>query len=168
MADAAGSVNLPQLAALVRLRRERERRAVEELAALRRRKVEAEQAREAAERRVETEETARQTGEQRVYRVLRQTAPLSPAGLEHHCETIRNLSRHVAEASKHRQTTTAALHEADEAVERGRIRLVAKVRDRRKWSEIEARVQDTSHRHMQMVTERESEDDIDLRYGRLP
>lgn len=168
MADAAGSVNLPQVAALVRLRRERERRAVEELAALRRRKAEAEQARQAADQRVETEETVRQTSEQGIYRFLRQTAPLSPAGLERHCETIRNLSRRVAEASKHRETTTAALREADDAVEHGRTRLVAQVRDRRKWNEIEIRVQDTTLRHMQKVTERESEDDIELRYGRSP
>ena len=168
MADAAGSVNPPQVAALVRLRRERERRAVEELAALRRRKAEAERARDEADQRLEAEEAARQTSEERVYRDLRQTAPLSCVGLERHRETIRNLSQRVAEASKHRETNTAALREADEAVEHGRLHLVAQMRDRRKWSEIEIRVQDASLRRVQTVSERESEDDIELRYGRLP
>jgi hypothetical protein len=166
MADATGSVKALQVAALARLRRERERRALQELVALRQREAEAERTREAADRNFETAENGRRTSEDHIYRSLRKAGPLPPAGIERHREAIGRLTVCVDEAAHHLDTATATLRDAKHAVEAGRIRLIARTRDSRKWSQIETRIQDADLALLQMVTERESEDDAELRYGR--
>jgi hypothetical protein len=167
MADAAGGVNLLQVTALARLRRERERRALQELAVLRQREAETELAREEADRNLEAERHGQRTGEDHIYRSLPEAGPLQRAGLERHRETISRLGVRVDAAAHRLDAASASLLEASEAVEAGRAHLTVQTRDRRKWEQIETRAQTTDIARLQMVQERDSEDDVELRYGRL-
>jgi hypothetical protein len=167
MADAAGGMNLPQIKALARLRRERERRALQDLVALRQREAEAELARDTAGRNLETEKHGRRDGESQIYRSLAKAGPLQPGGLERHREAIRRLSARVDEASGHLDAASTALVDAGQAVDAGRTRLTRRMRDRRKWEQIESRLQTMDLERLQTRTEREIDDDIELRYGRL-
>jgi hypothetical protein len=170
MADAAGGVKpvqVPlQVKALARLRRERERRALQELHALRGRQADAEQARETADCNLETEKSAQRTGEQQIYRSLPDAGPLPPDSLERYREAIRRLSARVDEAAYHLDAATAVLFDARQAVEAGRTHLTRRMRDSHKWQQIETRVQSSHHLRLQMMAERESDDDTELRYGR--
>lgn len=166
MADPAGGVSPAQVAALARLRRERERRALQELFALRRREVEAGQVREAAGRHLDSETATRRAGEAYIYYSLPVNGPTRPVVLERHRETIRQLGARVGEAAHHLDAASAALHAASEATEAGRARLVRQMRDSRKWQQIEARTL-TAHRgRIEIATERENEDLAELRYRR--
>jgi hypothetical protein len=167
MADATGGVNLLHVAALARLRRERERRALQELAALRQREAETELARAAADRFLEAERQGQRAGEDHIYRSLPEAGPLQRAGLERHREAISRLGVRVDEAAHRLDAASASLLEASKAVEAGRTRLTVQTRDRRKWEQIETRAQTADIARLQMAQERESEDDIELRYGRL-
>ncbi|WBL81361.1 hypothetical protein I3J27_13380 [Bradyrhizobium xenonodulans] len=166
MVDTAGGVKLPHVEALARLRRERERRALHELAALRRREADAEQAREAADVSLATEKDAQQAGERHIYRALRRSGPLQPAGLDRRRETIKTLGDRVDEAAHGLNTSTSALREARQATEAGHLRLIARMHDSRKWRQIETRVRDQGLRRLQARAELDSEDDTQLHYGR--
>ncbi|MCA6105785.1 hypothetical protein [Bradyrhizobium cenepequi] len=155
------------MAALARLRRERERRALQELAALHQREAEAALVRDAANRNLEAEKHAQRASEDHIYRSLPEAGPLPRASLERHRETIRRLGVRVGEAAHRRDAASHSLLEASKAVEAGRARLTVQTRDRRKWEQIETRTQTAEIARLQMVQQRESEDDVELRYGRL-
>lgn len=166
MADASSGVNPSQVAALARLRRERERRAMQEWLALRRREAEALQAQETAEQHLEAEKDVRDTGEDRIYRSFPDAGPVRPTGIERHREAIRRLGARVDEAAYQLDAAAAALLEAKEAAAAGHSRLAKKSRESQKWQRIEARVQTMRLVQREAVAERESDDETELRHGR--
>lgn len=164
MDDAARRVKPSALRALLRTRQERERQALAEVGARLSALAEAERGRARAGAALAEAEAARARGEAAIYAALSEGVGMSPAELEGRRAALLRLTEGVLAREKEVASAVKAVKTAAAAVAESRRAYADRMRDTRKWTQIDDRAATARRRHAADAEELETEDETSLRF----
>jgi hypothetical protein len=160
MDDAALRVRPSGLRALVRLRADRERRALLDLRSKLAEKDAAAAARDRAARVLSHEEAARTARESRLYEALPERGPLTAEAMAADQASIGRWSESVETAASRVDAAQVELDAAMEAARDSRAVYAVRARAVRKWTRIQDLIATARRRHAEASDEQETEDEI--------
>jgi hypothetical protein len=163
MDDAARRVKPRNLRMAVRLREQRERRALMDLKSALANRDAAQQAHTHSRQELMARQALRHAAETQAYRALAEAGPLSPAALTGHLAGIESLTESVQSASLRAEEARLHAARAEQAASHARSAYATLAHRARKWARMAAMVA-TSHRvRVEHLSEIEADEEGSLR-----